>query len=119
MTKKKTKEAEYESFESALKSARSEWEKRLNAIRSDRRREKAPLVADFPDQAIQRENDETLDALDAQGRKELAAIESALRRIEARSFGICLGCGEEIPTPRLRAYPTAERCVDCEEAVSA
>lgn len=113
-----TKEEGYEAFESALKSARSEWERRLGAIQGDRRREKAPLVADLPDQAIQRENDATLDALDDQGRKELAAIESALARIESRTYGICLACGEEIPRPRLHAYPTAERCIACEEGRS-
>jgi RNA polymerase-binding protein DksA len=43
----------------------------------------------------------------------LADIDSALERIDDGSYGTCVGCGEEIPVPRLEAYPTASLCIDC------
>ncbi|MCE8004238.1 TraR/DksA family transcriptional regulator [Billgrantia ethanolica] len=30
--------------------------------------------------------------------------------------GLCEGCGERIPAPRLAAWPTARRCVPCQTA---
>ncbi len=45
----------------------------------------------------------------------LAEIESAIRRDKAGTYGRCLGCGEEIPISRLKAYPFAQRCAPCQE----
>jgi len=72
-----------------LRSQRDEWSRRLGAIEADRRRANGGLPADFEDQVTQRENDETLDALDERGHHVLAAIDAALARIEAGSFGEC------------------------------
>lgn len=41
-------------------------------------------------------------------------VDAALERIRDGSFGICTDCGGEINIERLRAYPTAKRCVDCQ-----
>lgn len=45
----------------------------------------------------------------------LRRVDSALRRVEAGSFGICLECEEEIPTRRLQVLPWADYCVPCQE----
>ena len=45
----------------------------------------------------------------------LAQIDSAIRRHKAGTYGRCLGCDEEIPTARLKAYPFAQRCAPCQE----
>ena len=42
-------------------------------------------------------------------------IESALSRIDTGRYGVCTGCGEDIPAARLRAFPTAKRCRPCQE----
>lgn len=102
-----------EEIRAALREARTGWERRLGAIRADRRRESAPLEADFEEQATQRENDETLDALDDRGRQELAAIDAALERLAAGRYGRCARCEDPIPEKRLRAQPTAIACVAC------
>jgi DnaK suppressor protein len=96
-----------------LLESQAEWNRRLSAIGADRRHAKVPLDPDFEEQAVQRENDPTLDALDGRGRDALAAIRSALSRIEAGNYGWCVACGAPIAVERLRAEPTAERCVDC------
>lgn len=46
--------------------------------------------------------------------KELRDIEAAFERIRTGTYGVCDSCGDDIERERLEAYPTAERCVDCE-----
>ncbi len=48
----------------------------------------------------------------------LAQIDSALARLDDGRYGICLGCGEEIPIERLKAIPSAIYCVGCKDARS-
>ena len=43
----------------------------------------------------------------------LAAIESALRRIDEGTYGTCISCGEQIRYERLEAPPWASLCIDC------
>ncbi|MAG31268.1 MAG: conjugal transfer protein TraR [Deltaproteobacteria bacterium] len=100
-------------LEARLREHRAEWEQRLERIQRDRRRERGPLDPDFEEQATQRENDETLDALDARGRQELSAIAAALDRISAGTYGQCARCEEPIPPQRLRAQPAAIHCLAC------
>jgi len=47
--------------------------------------------------------------------EELRDTESALQRIAMGAFGRCVGCGESIAHGRLEAYPTAKRCVPCQQ----
>jgi DnaK suppressor protein len=47
--------------------------------------------------------------------QELQTIEAALARIGDGSYGNCIDCGGEIGRARLKAYPTAERCLPCQE----
>jgi RNA polymerase-binding transcription factor DksA len=110
---------EYAEIEAELRQARKDWERRLTAIQSDRRRESAPLDKDWEDQATQRENDATLDALDEKGRRELVAIDAALERIAAGTYGRCADCSESIAINRLRAYPSALSCARCARGESA
>ncbi len=42
----------------------------------------------------------------------LREIDAALRRIDDRTYGVCLGTGEQIPKARLRAKPWAKYTVD-------
>jgi RNA polymerase-binding transcription factor len=42
-------------------------------------------------------------------------VRSALRRIEERSFGICIHCEEEISPKRLAGVPWAPFCIRCQE----
>ncbi len=45
-------------------------------------------------------------------RDELEAIEEALQRIDAGTYGLCTDCGEPIPPRRLEVQPFAVRCVE-------
>ncbi len=46
---------------------------------------------------------------------ELAAIDAALARIDAGTYGQCTDCGVTIPVARLQASPEAWRCIPCQE----
>jgi RNA polymerase-binding transcription factor DksA len=47
---------------------------------------------------------------------ELADVEAALGRLATGSYGECVDCGEPIAPARLRAYPAATRCIECQGA---
>mgnify|MGYP000952131918 FL=1 len=42
-------------------------------------------------------------------------IEAALQRIRNGEYGVCTDCGDAVTFPRLMAYPTAKRCIVCQE----
>jgi DnaK suppressor protein len=46
--------------------------------------------------------------------REIRDIESARARIHAGNYGRCVDCGTQIGLERLRAWPTALRCVPCQ-----
>lgn len=48
--------------------------------------------------------------------KMLRAVRSALDRIKAGTFGICLDCENDISGKRLAAVPWAPLCIVCQEA---
>ena len=48
--------------------------------------------------------------------EELMAIEAARGRMSDGSYGECIDCGKPIPVERLKAQPTALRCVPCQTA---
>ncbi|MGH9066748.1 MAG: TraR/DksA family transcriptional regulator [Acidimicrobiales bacterium] len=43
----------------------------------------------------------------------VAAVDAALARIDAGSYGRCASCGETIPAERLEVLPTATLCLAC------
>jgi DnaK suppressor protein len=45
---------------------------------------------------------------------EIREIDAAFARMAEDTYGTCIECGAEIGTERLKAYPTAARCIDCQ-----
>lgn len=43
------------------------------------------------------------------------AVAGALRRIKEGTYGVCLGCEEDISPKRLDAVPWTPLCIDCQE----
>jgi RNA polymerase-binding protein DksA len=72
-----------------------------------------PLNPDFEEQAVERENDEVIIALDSSIRAEIAQIEKALARMDKGEYGVCEVCGDPITPKRLEALPYANRCMPC------
>ncbi|MEW6297717.1 MAG: TraR/DksA family transcriptional regulator [Thermodesulfobacteriota bacterium] len=50
-------------------------------------------------------------------REKLQAIEDALERIDAGTYGICEMCEEEIAPERLEALPFTRLCVTCQSEI--
>ena len=46
-------------------------------------------------------------------RKLIKKIQQALTRIEEGEFGLCVECGDEIGTARLKARPMTTLCINC------
>lgn len=47
--------------------------------------------------------------------RDMRDIEAAFKRIKEETFGACIDCGDDIAFNRLQAYPTAKRCLVCQE----
>jgi RNA polymerase-binding transcription factor len=52
-------------------------------------------------------------ALLERARRRLADVETAVRAVEAGTYGICKTCGRPIAPERLAARPSARTCVTC------
>lgn len=46
--------------------------------------------------------------------EELNDIRAARERIRRHRYGVCIACGQPIGFDRLSAYPTAKRCMPCQ-----
>lgn len=104
---------EYERIIGQLKTRRAELGLRLSKIEQDASK---PYARDSEEQALEREEDDVIDALDEGILAELKQISDALARIERNEYGICIGCKEKIPIERLEALPYTDRCIACAEA---
>ena len=92
----------------------SEIESKLAQARSERVAPDAVSVTDGGDKALL-EAASGLDlAIASRDIEELRAVEAAEARITEGRFGVCVDCGGQIATERLRAYPSAVRCTDCQ-----
>lgn len=99
-----------EEFKTILTDRQKELTDRLNSLETAL---DAPRDADSEERAVQTEGDEVMEDLGRAGLDELRAIEAALSRIEAGTYGICINCGEAISEERLRLIPAAVKCRHC------
>lgn len=53
-------------------------------------------------------------ALREHTRAAVAAVEAALARLDAGTYGTCTACGRAITPERLEALPAAALCIDCQ-----
>lgn len=95
---------------------RAELMNRLERIRRDRMHIDAPLVADFSDQSIQRQNDEVLNQLEDAGLRDLGQIDHALEHLARGGGNRCECCGRAISAKRLSAMPQATLCSRCADS---
>lgn len=55
------------------------------------------------------------DAIVRQDIQDVRDIQAARKRLEAGTYGVCIDCDAPIAYERLLAYPTAKRCIQCQE----
>ena len=75
---------------------------------------KAQASGDVVDAALDSVQDEISSQLAEVESRELARIEYALERMRGGQYGICEGCGCNIPMARLSALPYATYCIKCQ-----
>ncbi len=105
----------HEAIRQDLLKRREQLNQRIHQITQDVRHADGPLPSDFSEQAVERENEEVMDALGEAGRLEMSQINRTLAHIDAGDYGICAACGEPIPEARLEILPHSEYCVACAE----
>ncbi len=69
-------------------------------------------MADQGSATFARELDMTLED---NAKETLEAIDAALARMDAGTYGVCTRCGKHINVERLEAMPAAELCISCKE----
>jgi DnaK suppressor protein len=57
-------------------------------------------------------------ALREHTRTAVAAVDAALARLDAGTYGACTACGQAITPERLEALPSAALCIDCQRTVA-
>ena len=55
-------------------------------------------------------------ALRDRNEQHLAAVDAALARLDAGTYGLCESCAKPIAPERLEALPSAALCIDCQRS---
>ena len=72
-----------------------------------------PLNPDSSEQAIEMEDDASLQGQATLIAREIASVSRALLRIEKGTYGECVRCGADIEPRRLEIRPEAALCLPC------
>ena len=72
-----------------------------------------PLNPDSAEQALEMEDDVSLEGQAALITREIVSVKRALTRIESGTYGECVRCGAEIAPKRLEVRPEAALCIEC------
>ena len=72
-----------------------------------------PLNHDSSEQAVEMEDDVSLQAQAALIAREIISVKRALMRIDNGTYGECVRCGAEIAPKRLEVRPEAALCIEC------
>ena len=70
---------------------------------------------DIADKAANSYTKEFLFSLSNTERELLQMVDAAIVRIDARRYGVCAACEEEMNAKRLEAVPWARLCLSCQE----
>ncbi len=94
---------------------RNVWLARVKELRRDQEDETLTVPSDELDVARSQTDVEVHASLIERSEELLKTIDGAMTRLEEGTYGICEGCGDEIPLERLKALPFAIYCVDCQQ----
>lgn len=116
-------DAELDAFRRLLEDRRAEL---LRTLERGRRQSEAERIGRYAGEVHDRGEESTIDAqaevnsmLVEHHDAALSAVEHALRRMDQGNFGGCVSCAEPIAVERLRANPTATRCLECQSGLEA
>lgn len=78
-----------------------------------------PPFPDVSDQATAETDQRFAMRIRERERNLIKKIDEALARMDARIYGLCESCGEDIPIPRLQARPVTTLCIECKTSQEA
>jgi RNA polymerase-binding transcription factor len=110
----KTPDARLQRLWQILDRERTHAYDRIREFRDEQQQDAAPSPSDELDEARSLAEIETHAGVNEREEDRLKVIEDALSRLERNRYGLCEGCGNEIPTERLQAMPFAAYCVQCQ-----
>jgi len=87
----------------------------LAASDSQHYRDLAGAVTDTADEALASALVDVDTAIIDRHVIELRDIEAARERMRKQTFGSCIDCGDDVAYERLAVYPTAKRCLRCQQ----
>ena len=90
-----------------LISRSSAWEKDISKLER----------GDLQDMAATSLEREMTFAMGSREREEFRMINSALKKITLKTYGICEGCGENINIKRIKILPFAQYCMECKSSM--
>ena len=70
-------------------------------------------VNDSIDEATSNTTQRILSQLSNISQHTIIAIDTALRKIDENTFGICISCGKSIDIERLNSIPWTTKCINC------
>ena len=88
-----------------------------NSKPGDERREGSPFGKREEEATESFELEKRL-ALEKSIREQLSAIEHALQKFDAGTYGLCDNCGKSIDPARLEALPQASLCLECKSLLT-
>lgn len=88
-------------------------------------KESDPFIQEYKDEGSRNLDEPAEEAVDTREHQTSVAIQEdlaesqkeiseALNKIETGEYGYCEVCGKQISAERLKANPTAKRCIECE-----
>jgi RNA polymerase-binding transcription factor len=107
-------EREIERLRQKLEFQRHEARQFLRQIEQEKSSLDVDGTQDSADRCVISMTKESLFERSSQRRTVLRLIEAALKRISNGSFGVCIGCGDDIQTQRLEALPWTQFCLRCQ-----
>jgi DnaK suppressor protein len=102
-----------ETRQQKLEILRESLKQRLARYEQHQHRADGPLDQDFSEQAVQVQNDQVVDTLQAEAQAQLIQVDHALERLHAGLGDVCERCGATISEGRLKALPETTLCADC------
>jgi DnaK suppressor protein len=108
-------QSEIQRFEHILKIRLEQTIRSLDRLHDETRSIDSDSPSDSADQCVLSLSREALFQQSGERRIMVRRIEAALSRIKKNTFGICIGCGDNINSRRLEALPWTQYCLDCQQ----
>lgn len=104
-----------ESYRKRLLAKQEDLLRLVSKSEHDGREADEEATQDIADKAANSYTKEFLFHQSDDNRRILQLVTEALDRMKNGSYGLCVGCHEEIQAKRLEAVPWARHCIECQE----